>query len=263
MTAYGPPALPQQVRVIAWRSIRRALRQPAVLVPPMVFPLVLLAINSAGLADAPAIPGFPADSYLDFALVVTFMQGALFATTTAGLSLGRDIEQGFLERLALTPMSGVALVAGQLAGAVVMGLMSACLYVLVGWLFGVQFESGPAGVVLLIALAAVTSLAFAAIGAYMALRAGTGEAVQGLFPVLFATLFLSTLTMPLDLIEADWFRAIATWNPVSSLIDGMRSLVISGWDLELLLRDAAVLAAALALGLWGCSVALRQRLTRT
>ena len=70
----------------------------------------------------------------------------------------------------------------------------------------------------------------------MALRTGSGEAVQGLFPLIFVALFLSSMALPRNLIEKDWFRTVATWNPVSYLLEGIRSLVIVGWDAEALRR---------------------------
>jgi ABC-2 type transport system permease protein len=83
-----------EVALIARRSVRRTFRQPALIVPVVLFPLLLLAINASGLDVTKNIPNFPADSYLDFALVVTFMQGGLFAATTAGTELANDIETG-------------------------------------------------------------------------------------------------------------------------------------------------------------------------
>jgi ABC-2 type transport system permease protein len=256
-------SLATQVRLVAWRSIRGTLRRPASLAPPLIMPLMLLTINSAGLADAPKIPGFPAKSYLDFALVVTFMQGALFSTMISGIALGRDIESGFLDRLALTPIRGAALVMGQLAGSLAIAFGASLIYLAVGFGFGAEFKSGFGGVIVLLLLACCTALSFATVGSFLALRAGSSEAVQGLFPVLFASLFLSTMTMPLNLIEADWFHAIARWNPISYVVDGMRSLVITGWDGTALIRDVGILAAALMIGITGCSFALRGRLTRT
>ena len=93
-----------EVGFIARRSVRRTLRQPALIVPSIVFPLLLLAVNASRPRRHEEHPGFPADSYLDFALVVTFMQGGLFAATTAGTELATDIETGFLNRLQLTPL---------------------------------------------------------------------------------------------------------------------------------------------------------------
>ena len=72
--------------------------------PPIVFPLFLLAVNAGGLDAATSCPGFPTDAYLDFAIAIPFMQAALFAAINAGTSLARDVETGFLNRLALTPM---------------------------------------------------------------------------------------------------------------------------------------------------------------
>ncbi len=109
--------LVSQVGWVARRSIRRSLRQPAIVFPTVVFPLVLLAVNAPGLEAATRIPGFPTDSYLDFAIAVTFLQGALFALTTSGTELAHDVETGFLSRLSLTPLRSVALLLGQVAGA--------------------------------------------------------------------------------------------------------------------------------------------------
>ena len=117
-----------QVGQLAQRSVLRTLRQPAQIVPALVFPLFLLAVNSGGLQDATNLPGFPTDSYLTFALAVPFMQGALFSVMNAGTDLARDIETGFLNRLALTPLRGAALLSGLLAGAVVLGLVQAVTY---------------------------------------------------------------------------------------------------------------------------------------
>ena len=68
------------------------------------------------------------------------------------------------------------------------------------------------------------SIGFGGIGMFMAIRTGSGEAVQGMFPLLFVLLFFSSISMPRDLIQQDWFRTIATINPVSYLLEGIRSL---------------------------------------
>ena len=100
------PRTPLRVQVaeLARRSIVQTLRQPLLIVPPILFPLVLVAVNSTGLQAATRIPGFPTDNYVDFAIAVAFIQGALFAMINAGSALARDVETGFLRRLALTPM---------------------------------------------------------------------------------------------------------------------------------------------------------------
>ena len=199
-----------QIGFIARRSIRRMLRQPALIIPTIVFPLFLLAVNASGLHAATKLPGFPTDNYLSFSLSVSFMQGALFAATTAGAELATDIETGFLNRLALTPLRGIGILVGQLAGAVFVSLLASLVYLGVGLLAGAQLEAGVGGAVVLFALATLIGVAFGAIGLFMALRTGSAEAVQGLFPLMFVVFFLSSINLPRNLIQTTWFRALAS-----------------------------------------------------
>lgn len=251
-----------QVGSLARRSVVRTLRQPVNVVPSFLFPLILLAVNVGGLGAAERLPGFPTDSYLDFALAFTFMQGALFATTSAGTDLARDIQTGFLDRLALTPMRNAALLAGQLAGIVVLALVQATLYLTVGLLAGVRPESGLPGLFVVVVLAVLVALAFGAVGAFLALRTGSGEAVQAMFPLLFVFLFLSSMNLPRNLIEIDWFRTVATINPVSYLIEGIRSLIVTGWDAQALALGFGIALGLGALALTAASLALRGRIAR-
>jgi ABC-2 type transport system permease protein len=256
-------ALLTQVGVLARRSVVRTLRQPAQIVPALIFPLFLLAVNSGGLNETTKLPGFPTDSYLTFALGFTFVQGALFATMSAGTDLARDVETGFLNRLALTPLRGAALLVGLLAGIMVLGLIQAATYLLAGVVAGADFAAGVGGVAVIVALSMLITLGFGSIGAMIALRTGNGEAVQGMFPLLFVLLFLSSMALPRNLIEQDWFRTVATYNPVSYLIEGMRSLLVTGWDGEALALGFGVALVIIVLGLAGATRAMRTRLVRT
>jgi ABC-2 type transport system permease protein len=98
-------------------------------ISPLVFPMLLLAVNSGGLQAETKLPGFPTDSFVAFALAVPFIQGALFATMNAGTDLARDIQTGFLSRLSLTPMRRLALLVGQLGGVMTLALVQAGVYV--------------------------------------------------------------------------------------------------------------------------------------
>lgn len=256
-------ALATQVGAVAERSVRRTLRQPASVIPPLVFPVALLAVNAAGLRPSTALPGFPTDSFLAFALAVPFIQGALFSTMNAGTDLARDIQTGFLTRLSLTPVRGSAVLAGQLSGIVLLGLFQAVFYVAVGLATGVEFASGAAGIAVLMVFAFLVSLGFGALGSFLALRTGSGESVQGLFPVMFVFLFISSMNAPRDLMSVEWFRVAASLNPVSYLIECVRSLIITGWDVRALATGFGVALALAAISIALASWALTKRLTRT
>ena len=240
----------------------RTVRQPANVISPLVFPMLLLAVNAGGLKAETRLPGFPTNSFVAFALAVPFIQGALFATMNAGTDLARDIQTGFLNRLSLTPMRRLAVLAGQLGGVVTLGLVQAVVYLSVGLLVGVHVKSGVLGVLVLLAFAILVALGFGALGAFAALRTGSGEAVQGLFPAFFVFLFISSMNIPRNLIEITWFRDAATANPVSYLLECVRSLIITGWDGEALGLGFGVAAAITVISLALASWALKVRMAR-
>jgi ABC-2 type transport system permease protein len=254
----------QQAMEIARRSILQTLRQPAMVIPPILFPLVLMGINVGGLDQATNIPGFPpVDSYLDFAIAIPFVQGSLFASINAGSAVARDIETGFLNRLALTPMQRAALLLGNLSGVMVVALFSSLIYLAVGFAAGLHVHAGFLGVVVLLVLGLLIALAFASIGSFVGLRTGSGEAVQGVFPLFFVFLFLSSSSLPRNVIEQDWFRTIATYNPISYLFEGLRSLIIFGWQGKELALGFGIAGALAIIGVVGSAAALRTRLART
>lgn len=252
-----------QIGAIAWRSLVRTARQPAQVVPALTFPLFLFAINAAGLDSAATLPGFPAPDYLTYILAVPFIQAGIFAVSGVGADLARDIESGFLDRLSLTPLSRAGLVSGQITGTVALGILQGVVFLAVGLAAGATLETGFAGALVLIALVVSIVFSFGLIGVTAAFRFGNGEAVQGLFPLLFVFLFLSTMAMPKELIQQGWFETIATYNPVSYLLDGIRSLFYGGWDVEALALAFGMSALIAAIFLPLAIVTLRSRVVRT
>jgi ABC-2 type transport system permease protein len=252
-----------QIGAIVQRSVTRTARQPASFIPPLIFPVALLAVNAGGLRSSTSLPGFPTASFLAFALAVPFIQGALFATMNAGTDLARDIQTGFMNRLSLTALRDWPLLMGQLGGVVVLGMIQVVFYIAVGLSVGVRFESGIPGILLLLLYGALVALAFGAIGAWLAFRTGSGESIQALFPVLFVFLFISSMNAPRDLIGVDWFRIAATLNPVSYMIEAVRSLIITGWDWQALGLGFGFVFLIGAIALALAAHAMRTRLTRT
>ena len=253
----------QPLGELARRSLMQVARQPSLIVPPVVFPLIMLAISVSGLDAVARLPGFPASSYLDFAISFCFMQGALFSMIGAGTLLAADVQTGFLQRLALTRVHRAGLVLGYLSGVLAVSLLSGLCYLSVGFLVGMEVKAGALGVAVLLGLALLIAAAFGLIGAFAGLRAGDGQGVQGLFPLFIALFFLSSILVPRDLIEQDWFRTVATYNPVSYLVEGLRSLVITGWDGQALALGFGTAIAIVVAGVVGVAAALRTRLVRT
>ena len=252
-------SLPVQVAALAQRSVLRTVRQPAVIISALLFPMMFFSINGYGLDAAARLPGFPADSYLDFAFAFPLIQASLFGAITAGADLARDIESGFFDRLKLTPMRPVSLLLGMLGGILALGFLQGVVFLAIGTFMGVDVRSGLLGMVVIVFLMMLVALGFGGIGAILALRTGSVEAVESAFPLFFVAIFMSSINLPRDLIEADWFRFIATINPISYLVEGIRSLVITGWDARTLAIGFACAAAIVVVALAGAAASLRTR----
>jgi ABC-2 type transport system permease protein len=248
---------------VARRSFLRSIRQPAAVVPAIIFPLFLLAVNSAGLGAATQIPGFPTDSYVSFAIAVPFIQGGTFALLNSGTDLAIDIETGFLNRLAMTPLGGPSLLAGMLGGAMAVALIQTLFYIAIGFAVGAGFAAGLAGIPVLFMLSLAICFALSCVGTFTALRLGNSEAMQSMFPVFFVFLFFSSMAMPRDLIQQGWFQTVATLNPLSYLIEGIRSLYIVGIDWEALGLAFGIAGLLAAIFLSLSAVSLRSALVRT
>jgi ABC-2 type transport system permease protein len=256
-------SLLSQVGALARRSMVKTLRQPFQMFPIVFFPAMLLAVNASGLQAATHLPGFPTHSYVSFAIAVAFIQGGMFSLINTGTNLAEDVENGFFNRLALTPMHRLSLIAGLLVGVAVLGAVQSGVYILLGAIAGAHIAAGVWGVPVLIVLGALAATAFGALGCVAALRTGSGEVVQGLFPLFFVFIFLSSSNLPRNLLKTGWFHTVATWNPISYLIEGFRSLYIVGWDSVALERGFAVAVGLLVVGLALVVWALHGRLQRT
>ena len=255
--------LANQVGVLARRSMRKTLRQPFQLFPIIFFPAILLAVNASGLKAATLLPGFPTHSYVSFAIAVAFVQGALFSLINTGTNLAEDIESGFFNRLALTPMRRLSLIGGLLVGVAGLGALQSAVYIVMGLAAGAHLLAGFGGALVVVALGSLAATAFGALGCAAALRTGSGEAVQGLFPLFFVFIFLSSSNLPRQLLKTGWFHTVATWNPISYLIEAFRSLFIFGWDPTALWRGFAVAGGLLVVCLFLVALTLRTRLQRT
>jgi ABC-2 type transport system permease protein len=253
-------SLDLQVRTLAKRSIRRTLRQPVLVVPNVIFPLFMLAVLSSAGKEVTKVKGFPTHSYITFIISATLIQGAAGAVTLAGNALGNDIETGFLSRLALTPVKVPALVVSQLAGVAVLGFGQSVIYLLVGIAGGASIKAGVGGALVMLALVLLAILAFGSIGLFAAVRTGSAQQAQGVFVIGLGLLFMSSMIMPRNLITASWFKEIATYNPMSYIVEAPRSLCITGWNAQSLELGAGIAAGALVFFLAAAIASLRTRI---
>lgn len=253
-----------QARGLAGRSIRGTIRQPQVWLPGLLFPMFLAAVNTSTMGGAvDFLPGFEGvDSFLDFLLAASITQSVLFGGLTAGSDTATDIQTGFFDRLLASPVARTSILVGRLAGAAVTGAAQAVVFMAVYAAFGAEIKGGIAGAVALVVYAMVLSLVIGGFAAMLALRTGSAEAVQNVFPLTFICLFISSAFFPTESMHGI-YQSIATRNPITWMIDGMRYQVVVGFDLGEAAVSIGVAAVLAVLAILGAHRALRARLAAT
>jgi ABC-2 type transport system permease protein len=248
-----------QTLAMSKRSIIAIVRQPALVIPSLIFPLFFAALGTSSFGRAVRLPNFPkVDNFLDFSLAGTIIQGVLFGSVTGGAALATDIEMGFFDRLLATPTSRVSILVGRLAGAALFGAFQALVFILILLPFGVTIQAGVPGFVVIVLCGGLTGMAIGGFTAAIALKTGSSEAVQGSFPLLFIGLFFSSAFFPRQTMQGA-YKVIANLNPISHLVEGVRGLVTDGFTAQ---HVAAALLIPLAIGAFSIALAMRTLYSR-
>ena len=250
-----------QAAALSRRSLVGTARQPAVWLPGLFFPLMLAAVYSSQFAKAVDLPGFPYPdaTFLDFMLVASVLQGVSFGSIGSAAGLALDIENGFMDRLLSSPVSRSSILVGRLAGGMGFAITQTLVLVTVFLVFGAQMAGGVASVVTLAVVAALLALGLGGLGSAIALKTGSQEVVQSIFPVVFIFIFISSAFFPVELMEG-WYGAIAEQNPITWVIDPTRELTVVGFDLATAVEAVAVAAGIGAIGVVVAFLQLRRRM---
>lgn len=248
------------VGALGTRAVKQTFRRPQLASPIIIFPTLLLAVQTGGAGKAIELPGFPeVDNFLSFMLGGAILQSCLLAGNTGGIALAVDLEMGFTDRLFAAPISRFAIVAGRLAGVAALGAVTAIWFVTVGLIFGASFEAGIGGIAVIVLITALSAVAFGGISAAIALYTGTASVVQGLFPLIFVVLFLSSAFFPAALL-LEPAASVADYNPLSFIAEGLRDPVISPLSLRPTGEALAAIALVGGLSTGLSALALRRRL---
>ncbi len=250
-----------QTTALARRSIKSTFRFPQAWFPSLFFPLVLMAIFTASFGRSiDFIPGFPkVNGFLSFAVTGAIVQGVLISAVGAGAFFAGDIEGGFFDRLVSSPASRSAILVSRLCASVVLAAGQATFFLVIAVIFGATVKGGVLGALIVIVLAALLAVPIGGLGVLLALRTGSAEAVQGMFPLFFALMFFSSTFFPRETMTG-WFKVVADLNPISHLVEGMRAQVIVGVDWHQAGISLAIIIGLAILTVGGCVINFRRRL---
>ncbi|MEZ4672107.1 MAG: ABC transporter permease [Anaerolineae bacterium] len=235
-----------QIMIMAWRSLITAFRTPAAIIPGIIISVFFLFVYTGSLGNASNfLPGLAGKSYLAFILPVSVVSSALSGAGVAGQAIVRDIENGYFDKLLLTPVSRAALLLGpMIAGAVTLALQT-IIVVVVGLLLGLESATGIGGLLLVVGMALLLGIGFSGFTVAIALRTGNAAATQGGSFLFFPLTFLTATFVPVALLSG-WIKTAAQYNPITYILEAMRSALLDGWQPEILARG---LSSALVMGI--------------
>jgi ABC-2 type transport system permease protein len=224
-----------EILLLGRRAVREILRYPEATIPVLFIPLFFLAVNIGQVSPTfpDTTPFLKGQGYVAFQLPVSLMFAV--ATATTGLALVTEIDSGYFDKLLVAPIRRTSLILGRLTADLVRGIAGSAIVLLVGIvIFGAHVESGPAGAVLVVLLAALFGVAYAGFGILVALTTRNVQATNTSFLLFFPLLFLTPNFVPFDRLSPA-METLARINPVSYVIVGIRSLIIDGWVIDKIL----------------------------
>ena len=243
---------------VAERATRSVARDPEITISALVIPPFFFFLNIGALADfAEQIPGL---DYKAFQLPVAIM----FAVTgiSRAVTVVTDIQSGYFDRLVISPVNRLALLLGLMLADFVLVVALTIPVLIMGYAVGIRFESGALGIATFMLMGGLWGLIFAGFPYAIALKTGSAAAVNLSFLLFFPFLFMTTLFLPQEAMT-DWLSTLADYNPVTYLLEAMRSLITDGWEPVVLLRGvgAVLLVGVVSFGL--ALMALKGRATRS
>ncbi len=215
---------------LAQRSLREAIRTPEALFPTLFIPLFFLVVNVGQVAKifpTSHTPFLKGQTYAAFQLPATILLAASFGS--AALFLVEDIEGGYFDKLRSAPVARTSLVLGRLLAEACKSLLVSSVIVLAAFVFGVHVASGFFGFLLLIVLTALWGVVYSGFLQLIAMKSRSAAATQSGSMLFFPLLFLTPNFVPRNLLSRP-MEVAATYNPVTYIMEGLRSLILDHYD---------------------------------
>ncbi|MEP1125501.1 MAG: ABC transporter permease [Ilumatobacter sp.] len=244
---------------IAKRACRSVFREPEFFIPAIIVPVFFFVVNIGALQDVAEAGSGGTLDFKAFQLPVAI----IFAVTgiSRASSLVIDIQGGYFDRLLLTPVRRPTLLLGLMAADLMAVLMLAIPVTALGLILGVSFETGPIGILVFLLYGGLWGIAFAGFPYAIALKTGNPAAVNSSFILFFPFAFLTTSFLPKEALTG-WLSTVATYNPVTYVLEGLRSLITDGWEWGELAKGLGCILAVATISFGLASAAMRGRITQ-
>ena len=257
----GPVPLVSHSMHIAARTVRESLRQPGVEITNVFIPLFFLAVTTAAVSDI-IRNSIGIENYIVFQLPVAVLQAVAGSSSASGIAIVTDMERGYFDKLLLTPASRWSIIIGRVSAdavrAVFFSAIMLIVTIVVSEIQGAGIAGGVGAIILILLISGLFGAAYSGIGIFVAMRTANAQAAQASFLLFFPLLFMAPAFAPVEAFDG-WLRAIATINPVTYIMEGIRGITLDGYEGEGLHWTFISLAGFGAVTLTMAALALRSR----
>lgn len=241
----------ETIRALVRRAANELLRVPGAAIPGVLAPTIFFLGLTSVFGSLNALPGFTSETYQSFLIPISLMQGAGFTGAATGVNLARDIEQGWFDRLIVSPAPRAVLLAGLVISASLRSLIPATVLLIVGFSLGVSWPGLGGLAIALVIVLGMGTLA-ACWGMVLALRFKSQSAAPLMQMGMLLLVLTTTAYAPLELLTG-WLHTAARFNPVTQVVETARQGFVGGiswgdtWPGLLALAGLLALLSALAL----------------
>jgi len=228
-----------EIRYLFVRGLKQSMRPTAAMLPSLFMPAFFFIINSAAFAALTKLPGFSSGSYLIFYAPVALLMAIFFSSGDAGIDLVVDITSGYLDKLMIAPIHHISIVIGKLLAVGLRAAVQTSIVMAIILLAGGRMATGFTGFLIILLLGALFGMAWSAIGMSIALLTRNQRATQSSFILFFPFTFITTSQLPLNLLHG-WYRTAVQINPVTYVLEALRSLTSVGWQWDVIGRGFVV-----------------------
>lgn len=253
-----PAGFFRDLMTVAGRALRAIPREPEAIIPAIIIPLFFFVVNVGALSNVSSFAGV--GDYKAFQIPVAIV----FAVTgiSRASALVTDIKSGYFDRLLMTPISRIALLLGLMVADFVLVIALSIPVLLLGIVVGVDFVTGPMGMLAFLLISGLWGLAFTGFPYAIALKTGNPAAVNSSFLLFFPFSFLTTSFLPKEALSG-WLATAANYNPVTYLLDGLRAIISVGWHWDTIGKSLLAITIILGLSFFLAFSALRGRVSRS
>ncbi len=213
----------RQSWAITRRNLTHIKRMPEMLMDVTIQPVMFVLLFAFVFGGSIQIPG-GGTNYREWLLGGIMGQTIAFASFIVAVGLTADIDKGIVDRMRSLPINPAAVLVGRSISSLMHSSIGIIVMSLTGLLIGWRIDNGFANAVLAYGLLLMWGFAMIWVGILVGSAMRSVEAVNGLmFTMMFPITFLANTFAPTERMTP-WLRTIAEWNPISSLVQGVREL---------------------------------------